>query len=58
VIRTKIVELSTIEAAAYRQKLRDGKSGIVILRYDTPQPGLASVDKRTGTPEPSANTNL
>jgi len=58
VIRTKIVELSTIEAAAYRQKLRDGKSGIVILRYDTPQPGLASVNRRTGTPEPSANTNL
>jgi hypothetical protein len=58
VIRTKIVELSTVEAAAYRQKLRDGKSGIVILRYDTPQPGLASVNRRTGTPEPSANTNL
>ncbi|QYO68215.1 hypothetical protein [Leptolyngbya sp. 7M] len=57
-IRTKIVELSTIEAAAYRQKLRDGKSGIVILRYDTSQPGLASVNRRTGTPEPSANTNL
>ena len=57
-IRTKIVELSTIEAMAYRQKLRDGKSGIVILRYDTPQPGLASVDRRTGAPEPSANTNL
>jgi hypothetical protein len=58
VIRTKIVELSTIEAAAYRQKLRDGKSGIVILRYDASQPGLASVNRRTGTPEPSANTNL
>ena len=57
-IRTKIVELSTLEAAAYRQKLRDGKSGIVILRYDTPQPGLASVNRRTGTPEPSVNTNL
>jgi hypothetical protein len=58
VIRTKIVELSTIEAAAYRQKLRDGKAGVVILRYDTSQPGLASVNRRTGTPEPSANTNL
>lgn len=57
-IRTKIVELSTIEAAAYRQKLRDGKAGVVILRYDTSQPGLASVNRRTGTPEPSANTNL
>jgi hypothetical protein len=58
VIRTKIVELSTLEAAAYRQKLRDGKSGVVILRYDTSQPGLATVNRRTGTPEPSANTNL
>jgi hypothetical protein len=58
VIRTKIVELSTLEAAAYRQRLRDGKSGVVILRYDTSQPGLASVNRRTGTPEPSANTNL
>ncbi|MBF2050706.1 MAG: hypothetical protein EDM05_019415 [Leptolyngbya sp. IPPAS B-1204] len=57
-IRTKIVELSTIEAAAYRQKLKDGKPGVVILRYDTSQPGLASVNRRTGTPEPSANTNL
>lgn len=56
-IRTKIVELSTLEAAAYRQKLKDGKSGVVILRYDTSQPGLAVVDKRTGTPELSANTN-
>jgi hypothetical protein len=43
---------------AYRQKLRDGKSGIVVLRYDMSQPGLASVDRRTGTPEPSTNTNL
>ncbi|NJN87088.1 MAG: hypothetical protein HC881_13335 [Leptolyngbyaceae cyanobacterium SL_7_1] len=57
-IRTKIVELSTLEAVAYRQKLKDVKTGIVILRYDTPQPGLAVVDRRTGTPEPSANTNL
>ncbi len=57
-IRTKIVELSTLEAISYRQKLRDGKTGIVILRYDTSQPGLATVDKRTGAPEPSVNTNL
>lgn len=57
-IRTKIVELSALEAAAYRQRLKDGKSGIVILRYDASQPGLATVNRRTGTPEPSANTNL
>jgi len=58
VIRTKIVELSTLEAAAYRQKLKDGKPGIVILRYDMPQPGLATVNRRTGNAEPSVNTNL
>jgi hypothetical protein len=52
------VELSTIEAVAYRQKLRNGKAGIVILRYDSEQPGLASVSRRTGDPEPAANTNL
>ncbi|WP_088889909.1 hypothetical protein [Leptolyngbya ohadii] len=56
-IRTKIVELSTLEAVAYRQKFGDGKTGIVILRYDTSQPGLAVIDKRTGISEPSANTN-
>ncbi|MDG2992148.1 hypothetical protein L3556_14590 [Candidatus Synechococcus calcipolaris G9] len=57
-IRTKIVELSAIEAVAYRQKLKNGKSGIVILRYDTDQPGLATVSRRTAEPEPSVNTNL
>jgi hypothetical protein len=57
-IRTKIVELSTLEAAAYRQKLRNGKPGLVILRYDTDQPGLATINRREGAPEPSANTNL
>jgi hypothetical protein len=57
-IRTKVVELSTIEAVAYRQKLKNGKSGVVIMRYDTAQPGLASLNRSTGEPDPSANTNL
>lgn len=57
-IRTKIVELSTIEAAAYRQKLKNGKSGVVIMRYDTAQPGLASLNRGTGEPDPAGNTNL
>jgi len=57
VIRTKLVELSTLNAAAYRQKLKGGKAGIVIMRYDREQPGLASVDRRTGEPEPSSNNN-
>lgn len=54
-IRTKMVELTTIEAAAYRQKLKDGKAGVVIMRYDTAQPGLATVNKSTGEPDLAAN---
>lgn len=57
-IRTIMVELSTIEAAAYRQKLRNGNSGIVIMRYDTDQPGIATVNRKSGEPDPSHNTNL
>lgn len=49
-IRTKVVELSTIEAIAYRQKLRGGKSGVVVIRSDTSQPGLAMLNSRTGEP--------
>jgi hypothetical protein len=57
IIRTKLVELSTLAAVAYRQKLKDG-SGVVILRYDTPQPGSASISSKTGEPVPALNTNL
>lgn len=57
IVRTKLVELSTLAAVAYRQKLFDG-SGVVILRYGTPQPGLASISRTTGEPVPAANTNL
>ncbi len=57
-IRTRLVELSTIEAAAYRRKLGAGHSGVVVMRYDTPQPGLASVNKRTGEANPADNVNV
>jgi hypothetical protein len=57
-IRTKIVELTTLEAAAYRQKLKGGKAGVVVMRYDTDQPGLASFSRNTGDPVPNANVNL
>ena len=57
-IRTKVVELSTIEAVAYRQKLKNGKSGVVIMRYGMAQPGLASLNRSTGEPDLAANTNL
>jgi hypothetical protein len=55
VIRTRLVELSSLEAVAYRQKLRGGQSGVVILRHDCAQPGLALLNHQSGEPDPAAN---
>ncbi len=55
-IRTNVVELTVIPAFAYRQKLQAGGSGIVILRKDADQPGLASISTKTGEPIPAKNT--
>jgi hypothetical protein len=55
VIRTRLVELSSLEATAYRQKLGNGRSGVVILRNDTPQPGLALLNRNTGEPDLAPN---
>lgn len=56
VIRTRLVELSSLEAVAYRQKLRGGQVGVVILRADASQPGLALLNRQSGTPDPAHNT--
>jgi len=56
IIRTVLVELSTLEAAAFRQRLANGQTGVVILRYDTPQPGLALLNHRTGEPDVAPHT--
>lgn len=56
VIRTVLVELSTLEAVAFRQKMPEGHSGVVILRYDTPQPGLALLNRHTGEPDLAPHT--
>ena len=56
-IRTKTVDLTTIPAVAYRQKLKSGGSGIVIIRKDYSQPGIASISKNTGTAILSDNTS-
>lgn len=56
-IRTETVTLTTIPATAYRQKLPAGGSGIVILRDDAAQPGIASISKTSGEPIPSRNTD-
>lgn len=44
-----------IPAVAYRQKLTSGGSGVTILRYDTKQPGIASISKTSGEAIPAAN---
>ncbi len=55
-IRTEVVNLTTIPATAYRQKLTAGGAGIVILRSDCAQPGIASISKTSGQAIPTANT--
>ncbi len=55
-IRTDVVNLTVIDAVAFRQKLTAGGSGITILRYDMKQPGIASISKTSGEAIPSANT--
>lgn len=55
-IRTNTVSLSLIQAVAYRQKLPSGGSGIVIIREDGAQPGIASISKTSGEAILAANT--
>lgn len=56
-IRTETVTLTTIPATAFRQKLTSGGSGIVILRDDSAQPGIASISKTSGEPILTRNTS-
>ena len=57
-VRTETVNLTVIEAVAFRQKLNAGGSGITILRYDIDQPGIASISKTSGEAIPTDNTPL
>ena len=52
-IRTSVVELTTIPAVAYRQKLPAGGSGVTILRYGEKQVGIASISTRSGKAIPA-----
>ena len=54
-VRTNTVKLTVIDAAAYRQKLPSGGSGIVILKVGVKQPGIASISKTSGEAIPAAN---
>ncbi len=56
-IRTNVVNLTSIKGIAYRQKLPSGVSGIVILRENAAQPGIASISKTSGKAIPTANTS-
>ena len=55
-IRTNVVKLTFISALAYRQKLQAGDTGIIIVRPDVKQPGIASISKKTGEPVLTKNT--
>ena len=55
-IRTNVVKLTYISALAYRQKLQAGDTGIIIVRPDVKQPGIASISKKTGEPVLTKNT--
>lgn len=56
-IRTNVVELTTVKGVAYRLKLPSGGSGIVILLEGAAQPGIASISKTSGEAIPSENTS-
>ena len=48
IIRTTAVELATIPAIAYKQKLASGGAGIKVFRLDEDASAVFTIDKRTG----------
>ena len=56
-IRTNVVTLSVIPAIAYREKLKDGGTSLVVLRKGETQPGIAGISNKTGEAIPTKNTN-
>lgn len=48
IIRTKAVELTSIPAIAFKQKLAAGGAGVKLMRLDAEAAAVATVDKRTG----------
>lgn len=56
-IRTNVVKLETMQAFAYRQKLKAGDLCIVIVKPDVQQPGMAGVSRKTGEPVLTKNTD-
>jgi len=52
IIRTTAVELSTIPALTFKQKLASGGAGIKILRLDGDASATFTIDRRSGEPTP------
>jgi len=57
IIRTTAVELTTIPAIAYKQKLASGGAGIKIFRLDTDAFAVVTLDRRTGEGIPRGKIN-
>ena len=55
-IRTNVVNLKSIDAVAYREKMGGATPRIVILRYDSKQPGIAEISRTSGDPIIAKNT--
>ena len=58
IIRTKVAELCTIPAIAYKIKLKSGGSGIKIHRTDREEAAFAQIDKRSGEARADARVNV
>ncbi|MCL2840403.1 MAG: hypothetical protein FWE05_06480 [Defluviitaleaceae bacterium] len=58
IIRSKVVELSSIPAIAYKVKLKQGGSGIKFHRTDKNESAFAEIDKRTGEAVLDRRANL
>ena len=48
IVRSKVVELNTIPAIAYKLRLKEGGSGIKIHRTDRNETAFVELDKRSG----------
>ena len=55
IIRTPAIELTTIPAIAYKQKLSAGGAGVKISRLDTGASAVLTIDRRTGEGIPRGN---
>jgi hypothetical protein len=54
-IRTRIVELSTLPAIAFRRRLSGGHTAVVVQPYDGGQPGSAMLNRSTGGADRAPN---